>query len=333
MGGSRPPAQPRCRSERAPDTRRSVRDRSGARQAVMDEEYDAIVLGTGLKECIISGLLSVDGLKVGDCWECGRSRQIAGPLPSATQPPRSPSAGPAHRPQQLLWRAVGLAQPEPGADRGRRHWRRLPPRLPSDCWPGCAACQLCVNHMHSGGQCAWGQFAHVPAIWLPPRRCRRRCCRCTHLAPACLPARAPPQLYERFRPGQKPPAELGPSRDYNVDLVPKFIMVGAGGKRSGAGGKQAGGDGETRGVLQQPQRPAGPRLGAAAHALTSVWCMHSRVTLRLRRLQPTAAWSNRSTHTEVTKHPSLLPLHFINVVCCLQCDTLRSCRTASCVTL
>ncbi|XP_052146659.1 guanosine nucleotide diphosphate dissociation inhibitor At5g09550-like [Oryza glaberrima] len=30
----------------------------------MDEEYDVIVLGTGLKECIISGLLSVDGLKV-----------------------------------------------------------------------------------------------------------------------------------------------------------------------------------------------------------------------------------------------------------------------------
>lgn len=30
----------------------------------MDETYDAIVLGTGLKECVISGLLSVDGLKV-----------------------------------------------------------------------------------------------------------------------------------------------------------------------------------------------------------------------------------------------------------------------------
>jgi len=30
----------------------------------MDSEYDAIVLGTGLKECILSGLLSVDGLKV-----------------------------------------------------------------------------------------------------------------------------------------------------------------------------------------------------------------------------------------------------------------------------
>ena len=30
----------------------------------MDEEYDVIVLGTGLKECILSGLLSVDGCKV-----------------------------------------------------------------------------------------------------------------------------------------------------------------------------------------------------------------------------------------------------------------------------
>ena len=30
----------------------------------MDETYDAIVLGTGLKECILSGLLSCDGLKV-----------------------------------------------------------------------------------------------------------------------------------------------------------------------------------------------------------------------------------------------------------------------------
>lgn len=30
----------------------------------MDQEYDAIVLGTGLKECILSGLLSVGGKKV-----------------------------------------------------------------------------------------------------------------------------------------------------------------------------------------------------------------------------------------------------------------------------
>ncbi|URE21049.1 hypothetical protein MUK42_10817, partial [Musa troglodytarum] len=30
----------------------------------VDEEFDVIVLGTGLKECILSGLLSVGGLKV-----------------------------------------------------------------------------------------------------------------------------------------------------------------------------------------------------------------------------------------------------------------------------
>jgi hypothetical protein len=30
----------------------------------MDEQYDAIVLGTGLKECMLSGLLSVNGYKV-----------------------------------------------------------------------------------------------------------------------------------------------------------------------------------------------------------------------------------------------------------------------------
>lgn len=36
----------------------------------MDEEYDVIVLGTGLKECILSGLLSVDRLKV--IWHARR---------------------------------------------------------------------------------------------------------------------------------------------------------------------------------------------------------------------------------------------------------------------
>lgn len=46
------------------------------------------------------------------------------------------------------------------------------------------------------------------------------------LAELAIPAARPlPQLFERFRPGQQPPAALGPSRDYNVDLVPKFIMA------------------------------------------------------------------------------------------------------------
>jgi Rab GDP dissociation inhibitor len=30
----------------------------------MDQEYDAVILGTGLKECLLAGLLSVDGMKV-----------------------------------------------------------------------------------------------------------------------------------------------------------------------------------------------------------------------------------------------------------------------------
>uniref|UniRef100_A0A7S0SQR4 Guanosine nucleotide diphosphate dissociation inhibitor n=1 Tax=Mantoniella antarctica TaxID=81844 RepID=A0A7S0SQR4_9CHLO len=30
----------------------------------MDQEYDAIILGTGLKECLLAGLLSVDGMKI-----------------------------------------------------------------------------------------------------------------------------------------------------------------------------------------------------------------------------------------------------------------------------
>ncbi|EFJ43337.1 hypothetical protein VOLCADRAFT_83359 [Volvox carteri f. nagariensis] len=82
----------------------------------MNEEYDVIVLGTGLKECIISGLLSVDKKKV-----------------------------------------------------------------------------LHVDRNNYYG----GESASLSLI----------------------------QLYERFRGGDKPPEKLGPSRDYNVDMVPKFMMA------------------------------------------------------------------------------------------------------------
>lgn len=81
----------------------------------MDEQYDAIVLGTGLKECIISGLLSVNGYKV-------------------------------------------------------LHMDR---------------------NSYYGGESASLNLQ---------------------------------QLFEKFRPGQKPGANLGSSREYNVDLIPKFIM-------------------------------------------------------------------------------------------------------------
>ena len=32
-------------------------------------------------------------------------------------------------------------------------------------------------------------------------------------------------LWEKFRPGEKPPADFGANREWNVDLIPKFIMA------------------------------------------------------------------------------------------------------------
>lgn len=34
-----------------------------------------------------------------------------------------------------------------------------------------------------------------------------------------------PQLYNKFRPGQSPPSDLGRDRDYAVDLIPKYMMA------------------------------------------------------------------------------------------------------------
>jgi Rab GDP dissociation inhibitor len=82
----------------------------------MDEEYDVIVCGTGLKECILSGLLSVNGKKV-------------------------------------------------------LHLDR---------------------NGYYGGECA---SLNITNLW------------------------------EKFRPGTQPPKELGANRDWNVDLIPKFIMA------------------------------------------------------------------------------------------------------------
>lgn len=33
------------------------------------------------------------------------------------------------------------------------------------------------------------------------------------------------QLWKKFRGNDKPPADLGPSRDYNVDMMPKVCFV------------------------------------------------------------------------------------------------------------
>ena len=82
----------------------------------MEEEYDAIICGTGLKECILSGLLSLKGKKV-------------------------------------------------------LHLDR---------------------NSYYGGDCASLNITN---------------------------------LYEMFRPGQTPPSDFGPNRDWNIDLIPKFVMA------------------------------------------------------------------------------------------------------------
>jgi Rab GDP dissociation inhibitor len=124
----------------------------------MDEEYDAIVLGTGLKECIISGLLSVDGMKV---LHMDRNNYYGGQSASLN-----------------LNQVRGKLFISPSA----------------------------TSHA-------------ADATLLAAGHCR------AHRRPRAPPP--PPQLFERFCPGETPPAELGKSRDYNVDLVPKFIMASA----------------------------------------------------------------------------------------------------------
>ncbi|TVT97474.1 hypothetical protein EJB05_57278, partial [Eragrostis curvula] len=57
------PCEPR-RDQREAREEKADKKRRGEKQERKMDEYDVIVLGTGLKECILSGLLSVDGLKV-----------------------------------------------------------------------------------------------------------------------------------------------------------------------------------------------------------------------------------------------------------------------------
>lgn len=69
----------------------------------MDEEYDAIVIGTGLTECIISGMLSVSGKKV---LHMDRNKYYGGESASLT-------------PLEELFTKFGLPAPDEGYGRGR----------------------------------------------------------------------------------------------------------------------------------------------------------------------------------------------------------------------
>ena len=69
----------------------------------MDEEYDAIIIGTGLTECIISGMLSVSGKKV---LHMDRNKYYGGESASLT-------------PLEDLFAKFGLPAPDEGYGRGR----------------------------------------------------------------------------------------------------------------------------------------------------------------------------------------------------------------------
>ncbi|XP_043224905.1 rab GDP dissociation inhibitor alpha-like [Amphibalanus amphitrite] len=69
----------------------------------MDEEYDAIVLGTGLKECILSGLLSVSGKKV---LHIDRNKYYGAESASIT-------------PLEEMFEKFGLPKPDESYGRGR----------------------------------------------------------------------------------------------------------------------------------------------------------------------------------------------------------------------
>lgn len=72
----------------------------------MDEEYDCIVLGTGLKECILSGMLSVSGKKV---LHVDRNKYYGGESASIT-------------PLQELFQKFGVAEPDEKVHGRGRDW-------------------------------------------------------------------------------------------------------------------------------------------------------------------------------------------------------------------
>lgn len=130
--------------------------------ALADGEYDCIVLGTGLKECIISGIMSVDGKKV------------------STLPPRHTHPRPTHLHTSL---------------KQKSHSAPCTQDIFSARRQGAEEDGVQVLHMDRNDYYG-GESASVNLN----------------------------QLFERFGAGAPNPA-LGASRDYNIDLAPKFIMA------------------------------------------------------------------------------------------------------------
>ncbi|KHJ46467.1 Hsp90 protein [Trichuris suis] len=120
------------------------------RALAMDEEYDCVILGTGLTECIVSGMLSVSGKKV---LHIDRNNYYGGESASLT---------PLEQVKRISFRPKAI-------------------------------CLLLLTRKYKNTRInAYDDYL---------------------------------QLYEKFLPRCKPPAEMGRGRDWNVDLIPKFLMA------------------------------------------------------------------------------------------------------------
>lgn len=161
----------------------------------MDEEYDVIVLGTGLKECILSGLFSVAGKKVLHMY-VQRAARHPPPLPL------SPSA-------PLLTHMVNAAV------RATRYPRCAGHHMGSALVLGSRLPRRFALVVFSAFFC--GTCIEAPGS----RLCRDR----NDYYGGASASLNLEQLFAKYKDGKKPPETLGRARDYNVDIVPKFIMA------------------------------------------------------------------------------------------------------------
>lgn len=193
-----------------------------------DGRYDAIILGTGLKECILSGLLSVRGKKV-----CVRRTTPCRRAGTGTPGARVAARTARHASLTRCFAVQVLVVDRNGYYGGdcaslnltvsRR--RSAPPAALA--WGTAPGAATTSRHIHCASIHRAAAVRHRP--FRPAAACPVRpsvCCFCAVLVLRCLLQ----NLYRKFIKDEDPPKEffdaLGSNRDFNVDLIPKFIMAG-----------------------------------------------------------------------------------------------------------
>ncbi|MGH0131006.1 UNVERIFIED_CONTAM: hypothetical protein FKN15_008690 [Acipenser sinensis] len=162
----------------------------------MNEEYDVIVLGTGLTECILSGIMSVNGKKV---LHMDRNSYYGGDSASIT-------------PLEDFYKRFNIPGTPPESMGKGRDWNvDLVPKFlmangEDSCEMSCYECILSgimsvngkkVLHMDRNSYYG-GDSASITPL---------------------------EDFYKRFNIPGTPPESMGKGRDWNVDLVPKFLMA------------------------------------------------------------------------------------------------------------